>query len=76
MGAAGKAKQGGGVPKLGVPSWGPRNQDIENFVSILGSPYLGKLPHALAQVTEVCLWGFALFSSEFNDEIKSQVTSP
>ena len=33
-----------GYAKLGVPFWGPHNKDCSIFGSILGSPYLGKLP--------------------------------
>ena len=37
--------QGIGVfPKLGVPFGGPYNKDYKILGSILGSPYLGKLP--------------------------------
>ena len=34
----------GGFPKLGVPFWGPNNKDHNILVSILVSPFLGKLP--------------------------------
>ena len=40
----------GGFPKLGVPFLGvpvPSNKDYRILRSILGSPYLGKLPNAL-----------------------------
>ena len=33
------------LPKLGVPSWGPHNKDYGMLGSMLGSPYLGKLPY-------------------------------
>ena len=33
----------GGLPKLGVPSWGSHNKDHRILGSILGSPYFGKL---------------------------------
>ena len=42
----------GGLPKLGVPYWGPHNQDFSILGSILGSPYLGKLPYRV--------WGLGL----------------
>ena len=35
----------GGFPKLGVQNWGPHNKDYSILGSILGSPYLGKLPY-------------------------------
>ena len=35
----------GGLPKLGVPFWGSYNKDSSILGSILGSPYLGKLPN-------------------------------
>ena len=31
----------GGFPKLGVPSWGPHNEDYSILGSRLGSPYFG-----------------------------------
>ena len=34
----------GGFPKLGVPFGGPHKKDYGILGSILGSPYLGKLP--------------------------------
>ena len=34
----------GGIPKLGVPFWGSSYKDYSILGSILGSPYLGKLP--------------------------------
>ena len=34
-----------GFPKLGLPFWGPKNKDCRSLGSILGSPYLGKLPN-------------------------------
>ena len=33
-----------GFPKLGIPFRGPQNKDYSILGSILGSPYLGKLP--------------------------------
>ena len=35
----------GGFPKFGVPCWGSQYKDYSILVSILGSPYFGKLPH-------------------------------
>ena len=34
----------GGFLKLGVPFWGPNSKDYSILGSILGSPYLQKLP--------------------------------
>ena len=36
-----------GFPKLGYHFGGPYNEDYRIWGSILGSPYLGKLPHSL-----------------------------
>ena len=39
-------KEVGNFPRLGVPFWGPYNEDYSILGSILGSPYyLGKLPY-------------------------------
>ena len=35
-----------GLPKLGVPFWGPYNKDYSILGSIMGSPYFGKLPYS------------------------------
>ena len=35
----------GGFPKLGLPFGGPHNKDYRILESVLGSPYLGKLPY-------------------------------
>ena len=40
----GLGKVCGGFPKLGVPFWGPYNENCSILGSILGSLYLGKLP--------------------------------
>ena len=40
----------GGFPKLGVPFGGPHNKDYSILGSILGSPYLGKLPNLADQL--------------------------
>ena len=34
-----------GFPKLGVPFWAPYNKDYNISGSVLGFPYLGKLPY-------------------------------
>ena len=34
-----------GLPKFGVPFWGPCNKDYSILGSMLGSPNVGKLPY-------------------------------
>ena len=41
----------GGFPKSGVAFWGPNNKDYSILVSILGSPYFGKLPIIFVDIT-------------------------
>ena len=43
--------QNGGFLKLGVPLWGPFNKDCSILGSILGSPYLGKLPNSVCPLS-------------------------
>ena len=40
----------GGFPKLGVPFWGSHSKDSSILGSMLGSPFLGKLPSALGDM--------------------------
>ena len=42
----------GDVLKLGVPFGGPYKKDYSIMGSILGSPYLGKLPYGLSYVSQ------------------------
>ena len=43
LGPEGQKVGNRGLPKLGVPFWGSNSKDY----SILGSPYVGKLPNSL-----------------------------
>ena len=55
----------GGFPKIrGTFSGGPHIQDSSILGSILGSPYLGKLPHAVAHPLQRGAGRFAVPSPE------------
>ena len=41
-----------GLPKLGVPFGGPNKRGCNELGSILGSPYLGKLPQAAVPASQ------------------------
>ena len=57
---------GGGFPKLGVPFLGPQNKDYSILGSMLGSPYLGKLPYGLRSgALSRCPWILGLGSEFF-----------
>ena len=57
-----KVERTGGFPKLGTPFRGPDNKGYSILGSILGSPYLGKLP-TLFCLCESKQWNPRLFQS-------------
>ena len=61
-------KKYGGFLKLGVSYWGgPHNKDYSILGSILGSPYLGKLPNGLESKGTLGfrVWGLGVWGLGF-----------